>query len=770
MDTLLGTTLGGYTLVRALGSGGMGTVYLAEDASIGQQVAIKVIRTDDEDYPDATSLERANERFRQEARAVASLDHLHILPLYRYGEEETAGSLRAYMIMQYRPEGSLWDWLRQRAGLRGGVSLATPTRLPPGLRTEWPLSVEEAGEYLRQAASALQYAHDRGIVHRDIKPANFLLRVDSDNAPALNSMNMATAGAAGKTGYRVFLLLSDFGLAKFFSTNSATSSIFGTPTYMAPEQFEGVSGPESDQYALAVMIYYLLAGRPPFEGDPMRLMHQHITAVPPPIRTFIPTLSVGAERVLAHALAKKPTERYPSIAAFAEDFTQRIYEATSTVQQNVSPPLSLPSLSGDARNRLSAHVPAMRQRGSSPLPPITPYNALTVQAEAGPPMVSNPHAAPTVYPMQLVPPTITPPQQQYMMQGNSPYASAPISQPVHQGVYPPPHYPLPAPQAESGTPKRVSRRGALGWILGGTAVMVVGAYAGISYITGHRSGIKAVLQGHTAEVTGINWSPDGQQLVSASRDRTVRIWSATTQQSTATFTGHTAPVLAAAWNTDGTLIASGGRDKEVQVWNTAKTVQWRRTLVSPITSIAWLNATSLVAGTLGRGVYTVTPTTDGGYTRAVAGIAHVAVSPDGTALAVGFENGNVSIFSLNHTHAAHSFYPHHSAITALAWSPDGTLLASGGVDTFVQVFNGSTGRLVRSMKQSKAVTGVAWEPNNSGRLAAASSDSHIYVWSADGHTNTVYTGHKAAATSVAWSTQEGLASASVDSTIILWNV
>ena len=245
MDTLLGTSISGYKLVRLLGSGGMGAVYLAEDPNIGQQVAIKLVRTDTSDFLDVVSSNAAAERFKQEARAVASLDHLNILPLYRYGEEETNNGKRAYIIMQYRPEGSLWDWLRRRAGIPSSQLFISHPDLPV-MNSSWPLSLVEANEYVQQAASALQYAHERGIIHRDVKPANFLLRIDNGNT--------------------VHLLLSDFGLAKLFSSNTATSQILGTPTYMAPEQFNGTAGPESDQYALAVMIYYFLAGCPPFEG------------------------------------------------------------------------------------------------------------------------------------------------------------------------------------------------------------------------------------------------------------------------------------------------------------------------------------------------------------------------------------------------------------------------------------------------------------------------------------------------------------------------
>ncbi|HMH10888.1 MAG TPA: protein kinase [Candidatus Nitrosopolaris rasttigaisensis] len=159
METLVGMTMGGYTLTRILGSGGMGTVYLAEDKAIGQQVAIKVIRTGGDDtYTEMITKEQAAERFRQEARAVASLDHLHILPLYRYGEEETAYGTQAYMVMQYRPEGSLLDWQKKRArNVLAEASLPlppqAPTQLPPGLPTDWPLGIEEAAEYLMQAAS-----------------------------------------------------------------------------------------------------------------------------------------------------------------------------------------------------------------------------------------------------------------------------------------------------------------------------------------------------------------------------------------------------------------------------------------------------------------------------------------------------------------------------------------------------------------------------------------------------------------------------------------
>ncbi|HEV2661671.1 MAG TPA: protein kinase, partial [Ktedonobacteraceae bacterium] len=504
-----------------LGSGGMGSVYLAEDRTIGQQVAIKVIRNDEEDFSDSASAGRAEERFKQEARAVASLDHLHILPLYRYGEEETASGTRAYMVMQYRPEGSLGDWLRRRAGTISSTSLSIAPKLPPDLPNTWPLSVEEAGDYLLQAASALQYAHEQGIIHRDVKPANFLLRYDT-----------RVASGTGK----IFLLLSDFGLARFFSAVSGTSHVLGTPTYMAPEQFDGIAGPESDQYALAIMLYYLLAGRPPFQGDPLHLMHQHLSAPPPPIRAANPAIASGVEHVLARALAKQPAQRYPSIAAFAEDFSQRMYEGAAPRRLTLpaAPTNSGPAFPATIAPLMSGVPTASAATGG--ITHNTPAQAIapTVNAQADAQSLHTQRPISLLQPLQAATPPIEPQDSQDV-----------------------PHK------------QRVSRRGALAWILGGTAVATLGIGSGIYfYINQQPSQVKSVLSGHSDEITALSWSPSGAQLASSSRDSTVRLWNAN-NQNTFVYKGHAAAVQAVAWNAQGTLLASGGRDNLALIWNPA---------------------------------------------------------------------------------------------------------------------------------------------------------------------------------------------------------
>ncbi len=749
MDSLVGTSLGGYRLTRFLGSGGMGAVYLAEDPAIGQQVAIKIVRTDSEDSLDMGATLKAAERFKQEARAVASLDHLHILPLYRYGEEQTSGGTRAYMVMQYRPEGSLSDWLgRGIQHLNNTTGNTTPGMFKAG-NGKWPLSLQEAGEYLRQAASALQYAHERGIIHRDIKPANFLIRLDSGNT--------------------VHLLLSDFGLAKFYAAVSATSHILGTPMYMAPEQFEGAAVPESDQYALAVMIYYFLSGHLPFEGDPMQLMHQHLSVPPPPIRTFAPSIPEGVETALAHALAKKPSQRYPTIAAFAEDFAQKVRE----IPRSYAPQFSLPTLRQDSQpapftpvlppgnpDRSAAqNIPGLQQEGDhkgSPLhipglqqSPLV-QGASLAQPEAAAPTGANAACAPTVYHTPITPAQLKPVSQ-------LPQVSVP-----------------PGPVAPSTAPK-VSRRGVLGWLIGGAAVVALGGGAGIYFYVHNRKPGQAlyVLSGHSDAVTSISWSPDGAQLLSGSRDATAKLWAVANEQNTITYSGHQGAVLSVAWSPTGGLLASGGEDKTVLFWKSDGTTQHTfPNLGAAISSLAWTpQGNKLYVGTLGNGGHEIFVSTGAvKASKSRSKIRSLAISPGGRFLATGLDSGYITIINLQEPLAKVQVFPSHTgSINNLAYSADGSMLAVGGSSKTGQILNAATGKVLRSLPHDAPVTGVAWDPANVARLATASADGTVNLWDANSSGRTVYKGHTDAATTVAWGAG-GLASGSADKNIIVWKV
>src|SRR3954453_23306221 len=146
--SLEGQQIGRYRIMRLLGSGGMGEVYLAEDARIEQQVAIKVIRAEVSPYPHHEANQEPARLFQREAKAIAKLDHPHILPLFSYGEEQVNGMTLIYIVMPFRPEGSFADWLHQH-------------------NNDDLLSVQDVAYFVSQAADALQYAHDKQIVHQD---------------------------------------------------------------------------------------------------------------------------------------------------------------------------------------------------------------------------------------------------------------------------------------------------------------------------------------------------------------------------------------------------------------------------------------------------------------------------------------------------------------------------------------------------------------------------------------------------------------------------
>ena len=291
-----GMPIGHYQIIQFLGSGSMGEVYLAQDTRIARKVAIKVVKDEVESYPQAGTIRDDVRLFEREMKAITTLDHPNILPLYDFGKENIQHSILTYMIMPFRPEGSLADWLNSKQ-----------------IKT---LPLHEVIFLVNQAASALQHAHNHELMHLDVKPSNFLIRRRED---ASNHFD---------------LLLADFGISKFnTATMTASHSIRGTPVYMAPEQWAGTPGPASDQYALAIMAYQLLAGRPPFQGNMHQIMYQHLQESPEPPSFYNPQVPKAVDDVLLHALAKRPEERFPSIMEFAHALaqTQPKEEASSSI-------------------------------------------------------------------------------------------------------------------------------------------------------------------------------------------------------------------------------------------------------------------------------------------------------------------------------------------------------------------------------------------------------------------------------------------------------
>lgn len=303
--SLEGLQVDRYRLLRLIRRGGMSEIYLAEDTKMPRQVAVKVMQTEGSLYPNADSTNDASRLFEREMRAVTTLDSPAILPLLDFGEQTVNGMQITYMVMPFRPEGSLVDWLRQH------VNAA-------------PLSVADIAYIIHQAGDGLQHAHDHQIIHLDVKPSNLLVRhrQEMPNRPDV--------------------MLADFGIAKFTGTTKESHAIRGTLEYMAPEQWTGHPVAASDQYALAITAYELLTGRPPFQGNVAQLINQHYNAQPQPPSSIKPHIPPAVDAVILHALRKRPEERYPSVRAFVDALQQAAL--SSPMQGNARPTPPIPPI------------------------------------------------------------------------------------------------------------------------------------------------------------------------------------------------------------------------------------------------------------------------------------------------------------------------------------------------------------------------------------------------------------------------------------------
>src|SRR6266704_2858834 len=278
MQNRVGQQIGSYRLIRLLGDGGFAEVYLGEHLHLGRLSAIKVLHT--------TLSEEEVEAFRQEARVIARLEHPHIVRVLDFDVQ--AGT--PFLVMGFAPGGTLRHLH------------------PRGSRP--PLST--VLDYVSQAASALQYAHENSVIHRDIKPENLLVGRNNE------------------------VLLSDFGIALLAQSSQlrTTQDVVGTASYMAPEQFRGKPCKASDQYALAVIVYEWLAGERPFSGTFVELASQHLLTPPPALREKNSGVSPAVECVVLTALAKEPAQRFGSVRDFARALAQA---SQTTVSPRFSP-------------------------------------------------------------------------------------------------------------------------------------------------------------------------------------------------------------------------------------------------------------------------------------------------------------------------------------------------------------------------------------------------------------------------------------------------
>lgn len=284
MVDVLGTRLGRYDVRERIGRGGMATVYKAWDTNLDRWVAVKVLHDHLADDPEF------NARFEREAKLVAALNHPNIVQIFDFEHIERDGQAIYYMVMPYITGQSLRALMEQRQA--AGENL----------------SIEEVEQVMDAVCGALSYAHIQGMIHRDVTPANILFNEGGG------------------------IVLADFGLAKLADSRKLTQTgmTTGTPIYMSPEQGTGDTlDSRSDLYSLGVILYEMLAGHPPFDGDTaFALIMKHVND-PVPLER-LKGLDINIQRVVQRVLAKDPADRYASASDFLKDFKQAVIGSHST--------------------------------------------------------------------------------------------------------------------------------------------------------------------------------------------------------------------------------------------------------------------------------------------------------------------------------------------------------------------------------------------------------------------------------------------------------
>jgi serine/threonine protein kinase len=290
-------SIAGYEILGVLGRGGMGRVYKSRHLNLNRLVALKVIVDEEDTEPERVA------RFREEAKAIARLQHPNIVQIYEVGEYKG----QPFLCLELVEGGSL------REHMRGT-----------------PLSAPRAARLVETLARAVHAAHQQGVIHRDLKPANILLAPPDFMVAAPGAME----GWVPK--------ITDFGLAKKSDESvglTLSGAVMGTPRYMAPEQAAGRSrdiGPASDIYALGVILYELLTGRTPFTGSTMEVLDQVRHADPPPPRRIEPEIPASLETICLKCLEKEAAKRYSSAAALAADL-RRFLENKPILARPIGP-------------------------------------------------------------------------------------------------------------------------------------------------------------------------------------------------------------------------------------------------------------------------------------------------------------------------------------------------------------------------------------------------------------------------------------------------
>jgi WD40 repeat protein len=747
----------------------MAVVFRAEDTQLQRLVALKVMKTS------LLTGGAARERFLREARATASLDHDHIVPIYQVGEDRGIH----FLAMPLLQGESLEDRLRRER------------RLP----------LAEVLRVGRETAEGLAAAHARGLVHRDVKPTNIWLEGKGCRVKILDfglALPTAEAGHITRSGY-----------------------ILGTPAYMSPEQARaGVVDGRSDLFSLGCVLYQMATGDVPFKGsDPLSTLAALATDQPRPPHEVNPALPADFSTLVLRLLARNPAERPGSAEAVVEALAAMEHRQA---EARPGAPATQPTAPRPPRGpRLALALTAaglllaLAFAGYWFAPVViriaTDRGEIVLQTDDADIEVVIRQGGQVVEVLdRKTRQKVELPAGQYeaAVRGDSGELRVSASRFVLRrggtqvlSVERRPAWPLDALRREDIPPSelKVAGRGdadrapaELVAVLGdsrlkhgGWVNAVLFSPDGKTLASGGKDGEvrlwdtatgeqRHTLLGHPEGGASLAFSPDGKTLASGGGDRTIKLWDVATGQEKATLQGHTAGVSGLAFSPDGKTLASGSADQTVRLWAVATGAELRVLSTGHAGRLVPFSPDGLslvVAGEHNLTRWDVATGRQTGQTVNVPMIEGPAFSPDLRLLATSREFNRLHLLDTA-TGRERQCLPGHSAmVRCLAFSPDGKLLASGGRDNLVKVWDLATGKELHTLRGHQwSLLTLAFSPDGA-LLASAGDDGTVRVWDvATGTERLPSRGHTRSVSSVAISPDgRTLASAGYDHTVRLWD-